>query len=131
MKFSKAFAAAAALVVAGAFAPAQAAPQSSNDNQAPEGLVQLICAPSEGFDSQLKLAFDLARGTESNEVDTGKIVLYTNEANDSYVMVLELNDAARAANNIPVPASCLIGEPSLGLKEFRASPVFPSIFPKP
>jgi len=46
-------------------------------------------------------------------------------------MVLELNDAARAENNIPVPASCLIGQPSLGLKEFRASPVFQSIFPKP
>ncbi|GEM_PF-5511970 len=130
MKFSKAFAAAAALVVASAFTPAQAAP-AGNDNQAPEGLIQLICAPSEGFDDQLKQAFDLARGSESNDVDTGKIVLYTNETNNSYVMVLELNDAARAENNIPVPASCLIGQPSLGLKEFRASPVFQSIFPKP
>lgn len=131
MKFSKAFAAAAALVVAGAFAPVQAAPQSANDNQEPEGMIQLICAPSEGFDDGLKSVFNLVRGTESNEVDTGKIVLYTNEANNSYVMVLELNDAARAANQIPVPASCLIGEPSVGLKEFRASPAFQSIFPKP
>lgn len=130
MKFSKAFAAAAALVVASAFTSAQAAP-AGNDNQAPEGQVQLLCMPSEGFDDQLKSAFDLVRGTESNEVDTGKIVLYANEANNSYVMVLELNDGARAANNIPVPASCLIGQPSTGLKEFRTSPAFGSIFPKP
>lgn len=130
MKFSKSFAAAAALVIASVFAPAQAAP-AVNDNDQSENLVQLTCIPSEGFDDKLKSAFDMARMPESNDVDTGKIVLYANEANDSYVMVLELNDQARAANNIPVAASCLIGEPSTGLKDFRASPAFGSIFPKP
>jgi hypothetical protein len=130
MKFSKSFAAAAALVVASVFSSAHAAP-ADNDNHESEGLVQLTCLPSEGFDDKLKSAFDLVRMPESGDIDSGKIRLYANEANDSYVMVLELSAEARAANNIPVEASCLIGQPGYGLKEFRASPSYGAIFPKP
>ena len=128
MKLAKFFAAAALTVATSGIAVA--ADNAANNNN--QGAVSLNCFPKNGFDDQIKAQLGLTPSQDKNDLPNGTVTLYTNEVNDSFAIVIDLSDAARAANNLPEPVSCIVDSAKqTGLKDFRSTPAYRTLFPAP